>query len=274
MRGKTRAAINHLRHGAIAAKVLNRVRRASGRPPRLLPVPGKGDRNHSSRRINAVLRSRGGRTAYLEVGVQYGRTLEDVASHVRWAVDPMPLFDPAAVPDGVTLFTATSDEFFHELDEATRFDVIFLDGLHEFRQTYRDIVNASAHLSPGGLIVVDDVVPRDRFAAISDQSEALAARRRAGLKDAHWQGDVYKAVAALHRYHPEVGLRTVVGSGNAQSFLRLPADARAMDPVDDEALKIFDTWEFEDAFVDGIPPIFHPTDEARALRWATSTVSV
>lgn len=265
---RARAAVRHLRHGAIGAKFLNRVRRSAGKPPRLLRRGGVGDRNDSSRRINAFLSERNGASRYLEVGVQYGRTLEDVLADDRWAVDPMPLFDWKRLPAGVRVFVTTSDEFFSSLDPSMRFDVIFLDGLHEFRQTYRDVVNASRHLADGGLIIVDDVVPQDRYAAIPSQTEALAQRRKAGISGAQWQGDVYKVLSVLHNCHPEVWFRTVGMSGATQALLRLPRGYAGIEAVDDARLEAIDAWGYDEAFAKGIPDFFQPTSETEAIEWA------
>ena len=46
----------------------------------------------------------------------------------------------------------TSDEFFATLRRSKRFDVAFLDGLHTFDQTYRDMINTFAHLRDGVML--------------------------------------------------------------------------------------------------------------------------
>jgi len=43
----------------------------------------------------------------------------------------------------------TSDEFFSTLRPSKRYDVAFIDGLHTFEQTYRDVINTFAHLRSG-----------------------------------------------------------------------------------------------------------------------------
>ena len=52
----------------------------------------------------------------------------------------------------------SSDEFFRR-NAGARYDVIFIDGLHEYEQAHRDVVNSLAHLAPGGWIALHDMIP-------------------------------------------------------------------------------------------------------------------
>jgi predicted O-methyltransferase YrrM len=62
----------------------------------------------------------------------------------------------------------TSDAFFER--SMVKFDVIFIDGLHEEHQVDRDIVNSLQHLNPGGIIVLHDCLPPRRMASTSSAS--------------------------------------------------------------------------------------------------------
>jgi hypothetical protein len=99
--------------------------------------------------LNALLRGTHA-VSYLEIGVDEGRTFENVVCAERWGVDPSPKFDMSRLPDGATFFRLTSDEFFAGLSAEKGFDVVFLDGLHTFEQTYTDLVNALARGPPQG----------------------------------------------------------------------------------------------------------------------------
>ena len=80
------------------------------------------------------------------------------------------------------IFKTTSDEFFENLDPDAKFDIIFIDGLHDAGQVSRDIDNAYKHLRENGRIVLHDANP------------PLYLHTTSGL-DGCWTGDVYKAVA-------------------------------------------------------------------------------
>ena len=77
-----------------------------------------------------------------------------------------------------------SDDFFR--DNATYFDVIFIDGLHIYEQARRDVVNSIKFLKPGGWIAIHDVLPDD---AVSEHVPMIST----GV----WCGDVWKVAFEL-----------------------------------------------------------------------------
>jgi hypothetical protein len=76
-----------------------------------------------------------------------------------------------------------SDAFFKQNDKY--FDVIFIDGLHEADQVFRDIQHSLKWLAPGGTILMHDVNPRS---AAAQTKENNAGR---------WNGDTWKAAVAM-----------------------------------------------------------------------------
>jgi hypothetical protein len=148
-------------------------------------------------------------TTYLEVGVQQGLTLERVEVPFRWGVDPFPSFNPARLPPGVRFSKQESDQFFAQLEPQHQFDLVFLDGLHEWRQTYRDLLNTLNHTPAHGLILIDDVVPDDEFAALPDLTLAMEAKASAGITTGNWQGNVFKIILAIRDRHPELDFRVI-----------------------------------------------------------------
>lgn len=173
--------------------------------------------NHSARRINSIIHH-GGHTSYLEIGVKAGKTFFAVEADRRVGVDPRFRF---ATGDhdrrGTAFFETTSDEYFASLSSSTWFDVIFLDGLHVFEQTYRDFCNSLSHAHATTVWVIDDTIPVDAYSAIPDQARALEERRRTGDTSNAWHGDVYKMIFALHDFHPGFAYRTILGGGNPQT---------------------------------------------------------
>jgi hypothetical protein len=143
---------------------------------------------------------------YLEIGVQNGITFDHVTAPVKVAVDPEFLFDPEAArakPNnaGATYHQVTSDAYFGDIQSpGTLFDVIFIDGLHSFDQTLRDLLNAILCLAPGGLILLDDVMPPSYAASLPTLAENIAFRAARGIKPIDWMGDVYKLIFFLRDY--------------------------------------------------------------------------
>jgi SAM-dependent methyltransferase len=56
----------------------------------------------------------------------------------------------------VKICRQTSDEFFQSLPKDTKFDFVYIDGNHNYKNVLADLINAWGYLNPGGIIVVDD----------------------------------------------------------------------------------------------------------------------
>ena len=145
-------------------------------------------------RIHAVLRPR----LYVEIGVHEGHSLGLVNAGTRIVgVDPEPKV--AEPPPDSTIVAQTSDDFFADplaLAEES-IDLAFVDGLHWWDQTLRDVANLEHHASPNGTILIHDCNPID---------EITSARERTTVV---WSGDVWKTVVALRHYRPDLLVHTV-----------------------------------------------------------------
>ena len=120
--------------------------------------------------INEFIKARG-YESFLEIGTQWGETFANVEAKVKVSVDP----DRRTA----ATFKMTSDEYFSE--HAEKFDIVFVDGLHECNQALRDITNALKVLNKGGVVVVHDCKPGDREMQEPYHGQNL------------WTGDVWKA---------------------------------------------------------------------------------
>ena len=213
-------------------------------------------------------------SAYLEVGVSFGHTFENVMLPFRWGVDPYPMFDVAHLPQGVIFSALESDRFFSRLPENQKFDLVFLDGLHEWRQTYRDLINALDHTPDHAIILIDDVVPDDEWSSVPDQALAIERKRAAGRVDHRWQGDVFRVVLAIAAHHPELDFRVIGDRGphdNPQALVwrrGLPRPSYSLS-VPAEFEEQLAHIRFGDVFEEGrIPQTFRPTNEVAGIRAA------
>jgi Rps23 Pro-64 3,4-dihydroxylase Tpa1-like proline 4-hydroxylase len=91
---------------------------------------------------------------YLEIGVEYGITFNNVHFLDKIAVDPDPKFE---VDDENVLKKMTSDDFFKQNNDL--FDVIFIDGMHQTEYVIKDFNNSICCLKENGKIFVDDILP-------------------------------------------------------------------------------------------------------------------
>ncbi len=86
---------------------------------------------------------------YLEIGVRdVNLNFNKIIANEKIGVDPN-------MND--VQFTMTSDVFF--MQNKKMFDLIFIDGLHESGQVYRDIHNSLNALNVGGTIIMHDCNP-------------------------------------------------------------------------------------------------------------------
>jgi hypothetical protein len=134
------------------------------------------------------------RPRYLELGVNVGVAFLHVRAAEKVAVDPVdriPRWKWWLHPNTAVrgrFVRSTSDAFFAGLDPEARFDVVFVDGLHTYPQSRRDVANALARLGGGGVVLAHDCNP---------QSAAAAWPEPAHSDDAGWCGDVYKTIIEL-----------------------------------------------------------------------------
>ncbi|MCD4535999.1 class I SAM-dependent methyltransferase [Nocardioides sp. cx-169] len=152
--------------------------------------------------------------SYLEVGVSRGVTFHAVKARRKVAVDPVFDFDWQTEQekrrDTTTYHQVTSDEYFGSvIGEGERFDVIFLDGLHTFEQTLRDLLNALDHLSEGGIIVIDDVRPSSYHASLPDHLQSVRVRQWVKGDNKDWMGDVYRLLWFIDTFCQQLTYRTV-----------------------------------------------------------------
>lgn len=144
--------------------------------------------------INRSLARARGQTTYVEIGVRDGQCIGQIRATTRIAIDPAPVGLNAPVWKGVILHQRTSDEYFDEVAprelKDQRIDVALVDGLHEFRQTLRDVLNLEQYMSPDGVIYIHDCNP--------------PTRENAENMNGPWNGDVWKVALYLQRFRPDL----------------------------------------------------------------------
>tara|TARA_B100001093_G_C26846873_1_gene1023264 strand:+ start:846 stop:1580 length:735 start_codon:yes stop_codon:yes gene_type:complete len=113
---------------------------------------------------------------YLEIGCDQNELFNKVNAIYKIGVDPI---------SGGT-HRMTSDKFF--INNKEKFDLIFIDGLHTYKQTRLDIINSLKHIQNNGFILLHDCFPFTYY----DQAVPRAQRK--------WNGDVWKAITEFRTY--------------------------------------------------------------------------
>tara|TARA_B100000963_G_C22525158_1_gene624941 strand:+ start:261 stop:953 length:693 start_codon:yes stop_codon:yes gene_type:complete len=109
-------------------------------------------------------------SSFLEIGCDKNMNFSNVLISKKIGVDPN---------SGGT-HKMTSDEFFKINNE--KFDLIFIDGLHETNQVDRDITNSLNYLNEGGTILLHDCLPKKIWHQIVP---CIYPK---------WNGDVWKSI--------------------------------------------------------------------------------
>jgi len=156
-----------------------------------------------------------GPRTYLEIGVETGATLAFAKTSERvLGIDPdLSKLRRELLPPSARVFHETSDAFFArqtraELLGAHHVDLAFIDGMHLFEFALRDFVNVEAWSTPRSVIVLHDCLPL---------LPVTASRER---RTKFWVGDVWKVVAILRRYRPELRIKIVATAPSGLCVVR------------------------------------------------------
>lgn len=140
-------------------------------------------------------------TSYLEIGVCAGGTLYMVEATVKIGTDPFIKVTRECVIDSIIkakgagiweiILPYTSDDFFdidHKGILPTQYNLIYIDGLHEYKQVLKDIKNGMKVLKDKGHILVHDVNPQT-------EKETMDVGESTDLEI--WCGDVWRAIVEI-----------------------------------------------------------------------------
>ena len=114
-------------------------------------------------------------TDYLEIGCDQNQLFSKIKIKNKVGVAPF---------SGGNI-RKTCDQFFLEINK--KFDIVFIDGLHEYKQVKKDILNSTDCLNKDGIILVHDCMP-----------DSLGKQAVPRYK-MQWNGDVWKAIVDLRQ---------------------------------------------------------------------------
>lgn len=209
-------------------------------------------------------------TTYLEIGVRYGTIFLPLKVKRKIAVDPhfaIPLARRLLHPFNLfqaKYYAETSDDFFarhSDLFATEKIDVAFIDGLHTYEQSLKDVENCLKHLSPRGVIIMHDCNPPSAAAALPTMAESLAVP---GNKA--WCGDVWKTIVRLRSTRPDLDV-SVLDTDYGLGIVRW-GRAEHMLPNSPETIAAFGYAELEKdrAHLLNLKPASHLADICRFLR--------
>ncbi|MBU2634663.1 MAG: class I SAM-dependent methyltransferase [Nanoarchaeota archaeon] len=165
--------------------------------------------------IQEILNKIKGRN-YLEIGVANGDTFTSIDAMLKIGVDPGNPSDKIKeiIGDNINYFQMKSDDFFKNSENIPydyKIDVVFIDGLHEFKQVIRDVENCLKYLNKRGVIILHDCNPFNEITSIPANSYEEAKKKAIskGLNwTGAWNGDVWKAIVYLRSKHNDLNIFT------------------------------------------------------------------
>lgn len=186
--------------------------------PRVLPHRRAGEApmglKHRKTRLNK-LGSINQSSRYLEIGVNEGKTFNAIEIEHKVAVDLKFQFNQEKyATDKVIFLEVSSDEFFKNYaQDFMPFDLIYLDGLHTFEQTFRDFC-ASIYCAHSQTIwLIDDTCPGSYAQAQASHQRCRKLKEISKEKNKSWMGDVYKVIAAINDFFPQFSFATFPDRG-------------------------------------------------------------
>jgi hypothetical protein len=152
---------------------------------------------------------------YLEIGVEQGECFLLIKAKKKYAVDPRFLIsrklkfkwmrkNPCNI--FAKYYEERSDDYFAYEKHTGGYDVVFVDGLHAYKQALRDVDNSLLYLNENGVIVVHDCSPPHKAAAYPADSYRQAALSKIPGWTGEWCGDVWKTIVYLRSFREDLNI--------------------------------------------------------------------
>ena len=159
---------------------------------------------------------------YLEIGVLKGTVLFRINCKLKIGVDPKFRISTGKrishnlryklSNQGTLLVEMTSDDFFkdkveHLIEKPPQ--VVFIDGLHTFEQTLKDVYNTLNFLNKSGVIILHDCNPPHKASAtpalsIPEAKQKYESENNDGGWTGEWCGDTWKVIPYLLKFCKEL----------------------------------------------------------------------
>ena len=164
--------------------------------------------------INEIIRIKKFKS-YLEIGVFGGECLFNINVLNKVAVDPLFGFGLKTRikylfknrNHRIKYFELPSNMFFEK--NRVSFDLIFIDGLHTWQQLCLDIKNSINFLSPNGLILIHDSLPKSKWEALPAKSYEDFLRLKPQNESTLWCGDGWKVLFEIKKQIKNLDLKVV-----------------------------------------------------------------
>ena len=176
--------------------------------------------------------------SYLEIGVEYGTTFNKIICDKKIGVDPDPKIEDERI------IKKTSDNYFTEKGDE-KFDIIFIDGMHQTDYVYRDFNNSIDNLTENGAIFLDDILPENEKEQLKIPENPIY--ENGILKySSPWTGDVWKIVYYILLHQKENIKYEIYTHPNYRGVMKLEFINKFY--IDPETIDIINNYNYKDDF--------------------------
>jgi hypothetical protein len=179
---------------------------------------------------------------YLEIGVSEGGSFFRIKAKQKIAVDPHFKFSRKYKIKWILknlhnisakYYETTSDGFFSSINSNDHFDVVFIDGLHTYQQSLKDVITSLNKLNENGIIIMHDCNPPTKAASHPAESFESASAMEIPGWTGLWCGDVWKTICYLRSQRKDLRVFVldcdyglgIVMKGNPDNSLDLSEEA-------------------------------------------------
>jgi hypothetical protein len=157
--------------------------------------------------------------SYLEIGVKKGNVFLKLRVSKKIGVDPKFKIKRKRKLKAILknlsnisneYYEMTSDMFFqkyaYRLEDLQGVDVAFIDGLHTYEQSLKDVINCLKFLKEDGIIVIHDCSPLSDAQAYPADSRENAENSCQSDWIGDWSGDVWKTIVFLRSTQKDLNI--------------------------------------------------------------------
>ncbi|OQX54356.1 MAG: hypothetical protein B5M48_01195 [Candidatus Omnitrophica bacterium 4484_213] len=152
---------------------------------------------------------------YLEIGTASGNSFFPIKARRKIAIDPNFTFSKISKIKWIfknfcniraKYYRLSSDNYYRNVKLSHRLDVVFIDGLHTYQQSLKDVINSLSNLKENGVIVMHDCNPPHRASAYPADSYNHAASLNISGWTGEWCGDVWKTICYLRSFRKDLNV--------------------------------------------------------------------
>jgi glycosyltransferase involved in cell wall biosynthesis len=192
---------------------------------------------HFPKRSMCINRNILDKSFYLEIGIEYGNTFLDINTKNKIGVDPDSKYMDCCI------IQKTSDDFFKT--NIQKFDVIFIDGMHQVEYVINDINNSILVLNTGGKILIDDILPFTYNEQLKIPNDHIYENGILKYRES-WTGDIWKVIYHILLFYKDCIDFNIYFNSNYRGVFEMSIKSNF--EISHEKIKEINSYEYNNDF--------------------------